>query len=199
MTSPGDNTRFSFGRPQWDMDRDELVASSTEVGGQVASKKDLEALLPMYGAVRVPTDGSIPSTPNRWVPFREQIGDMRGCRLTGEDSGGIVLDEIGQWQVSCRLQVASMGLAAEVEIRLETFDPDGEMVDRQQIIQTLGMLGNWPLHIDATVVVDQPGYLVRVYSMATVGAADIRHSYVQGSNILAAQYVYNGTINLGGA
>lgn len=196
--SAGDNSRFSYGRPQWDMDRAELSAASTAVGDQIATKQDLESLLPMYGALRVPTDGSISAAPNRWVPFREQIGEMRGCSLTDEDSGGIVLEAIGQWQVDCRLQVASAGLAAEVAIRLETFDPDGEMVDRQEITQTLGMLGNWPLYVDATVVVDEPGYLVRVYSLANVGASDIRHSYRQGTNILSAQYVYNGTLNLGG-
>lgn len=57
-----DNSRFSYGRPQWDMDRGELAAASTEVGDQVASKQDLTGLAGVAGYCTArPTADASPS------------------------------------------------------------------------------------------------------------------------------------------
>lgn len=125
------------------------------LSGNMVKKTDLDALLPMSGTVII--DSSLGSSvgSNRWLPLTEQVGEMRGCNLSPDPtSGGIVLNEIGQWDVSFRCQVAATGIVApENEIRLETWF-DGNMVDRQYSIVTLGMAGNWNLSVDATVIVD---------------------------------------------
>jgi hypothetical protein len=192
-----DNSRFSYGRPQWDMDRAELAAASTEVGDQVASKQDLESLLPDYGACRIGGAASVGT--NQWLPFVTQIGTMRGCHLNeNTEYGGIVLDKVGMWNITTRVQVGTGLAIADIEIRLETFDPDGVMVDRQYSRQS-NSLGNMNISVDAAVVVDTPGYEVRVYSLNQGTGGEIRHTGNDGGSKLSAQYVYNGTLKLGGS
>ena len=181
--------------PSAQFDDGMALSIGEDVGDATASKQDLDALLPMSGTVII--DSSLGSSvgSNRWLPLTEQVGEMRGCNLSPDPtSGGIVLNEIGQWDVSFRCQVAATGIVApENEIRLETWF-DGNMVDRQYSIVTLGMAGNWNLSVDATVIVDEPGYWVRVYTIVNGGvAADVRHSTKKGASRMKAQYVYNGT------
>lgn len=192
----GDSDRFSYGRPDWDLDRGALSSSSEEVGGKIASKTDLDSLLPLYGACRLGSSGII--EPNRWLPFVIQIGDMRGCHLNpNTDYGGLVLDTIGMWNATVRCQTGTGLAVADIEIRLETWSPDGVMVDRQTSRQS-NSVGNMNISVDAAVIVDRPGYELRVYSANMGSGGEIRHSYANGFSKLSAQYVYNGTINLTG-
>ena len=135
--------------PSAQFDDGMALSIGEDVGDATASKQDLDALLPMSGTVII--DSSLGSSvgSNRWLPLTEQVGEMRGCNLSPDStSGGIVLNEIGQWDVSFRCQVAATGIVApENEIRLETWF-DGNMVDRQYSIVTLGMAGNWNLSVE---------------------------------------------------
>lgn len=161
------------------------------LAGNMVKKTDLESLLPMSGACRIRNSGI--SNSNKWLPFTEQIGDMRGCHLsTNTEYGGIIFDRIGMWNVTCRVPVsAGVTFLGEVEIRLETWDPDGVMVDRQASSQPVNV-GNFSVYVDASVIVDRPGYAVRVYSVSPGGPGDIRHTDAVGKSRLSAQYVYNG-------
>ncbi|WP_312811044.1 hypothetical protein [Corynebacterium variabile] len=205
MTSPGDNTRFSFGRPQWDMDRAELEAASTEVGDKVASKQDLESLLPMSGFCRLAGTGTnVEHLANKFLPFNVQKGPALGCEIHAED--GIVLNAIGMWEVKVRVLSAVSTLpavAGYAVTRLETFDPDGNMVSREVgKVAGSGVTGGYgqaSITVSDNIVVDRPGYRTRVYVLTTGGVITANWRQEEGTSLLSAQYVYNGTINLGGA
>lgn len=195
-----DNSRFSYGRPQWDMDRGELAAASTEVGDQVASKQDLSELLPDSGTMQIPSGTGTVLTGSGWLPFTEQVGDMKGCHASDSpDGGGIILDKVGQWEVKAITQASSGGItvSAEAELRLEVWNPDGVFLKRGRARNTIGSLGNTSMFTFTKVIVDRPGYLVRCYGLST-GVGNATWGSGEGS-VLSADYVYNGAVNFGGA
>lgn len=197
-----DSSRFSYGRPQWDMDRGELAAASTEVGDQVASKQDLSALLPNSGAcVMPPSSGNVSGS--RFMPFSESVGDPRGCVISTED--GIILNAIGRWDVRCMSMTTVSKVAGSGsygEVRLELFAPDGTFISRKSSRLVLDGIvfstGTHNVRLDMNVVVDKPGYRVRVYQWKNSLDA-IETSSSRDYNELSATYVYNGTPNFGGA
>lgn len=199
--SAGDNSRFSYGKPDWDLDRGAIAAASTEVGGQVASKQDLESLLPDSGACVMPGSGKIVGS--RFLPFNQEIGTSKGCEVSSED--GIILNKVGRWQVSAAtwtLADKAVFSGAIGEIRLELFDPEGNFIKRRSGRLKIDgvVLSSAYENISLTMNcdVDRPGYRVRVYQFQ--GGTD-RISSDQGSEFseLSAQYVYNGQVNFGGA
>lgn len=177
--------------PSGQFDDGMALSIGEDVGDATASKTDLDALLPMFGACRFkPTNDTIGT--NRFLPFTDQIGKMRGCHLSDDENGGIILDTVGQWQLNTRVQTASQGVIGGFEIRQEVWSPEGEMVDRQYT-RSGQVNSDVPSSITSSFIVDKPGYWVRVYSMHAGGLAEFRHTRSAGASYLSAQYVYNGT------
>jgi len=130
---------------------------------------------------------------NQFLPLRKEIGQARGCEISSED--GIILNAIGMWDVTfnCSVELASGNDG--LELRLECFDADGNMVSRaaaqKKVFTTLGIgVDATPMYVFDSVVVDEPGYRVRVYSLNNGQA---QYYMADGWNKLQARYVYNGT------
>ena len=102
-----DNSRFSYGRPQWDMDRGELAASSTEVGDQVASKQDLTGLAGVAGYCTARPAADASPSAVVWKQDDAAKGAHFETGLAGPTgfSSGIVIDRPGVWMVNARLSL----------------------------------------------------------------------------------------------
>jgi len=103
------------------------------LSGNMVKKTDLESLLPMSGFCRLAGTGTnVEHLANKFLPFNVQKGPALGCEIHAED--GIVLNAIGMWEVKVRVLSAVSTLpavAGYAVIRLESFDPDGNMVSRE--------------------------------------------------------------------
>ncbi|WP_010120126.1 hypothetical protein [Corynebacterium nuruki] len=187
----------SWDTPSAQFDDGRMLSIGSDVGDATASKKDLEDLLPMSGYCQIDGAGN-PWTgargfANQFLPLTKKLGESRGCEISSED--GIILNAVGQWRVefNCTVEMAS-GTNA-LELRLEVFDPDGNLHSRaaagKKVFTTLGIgVDSSSLYVFDNVVVDRPGYRVRVYSLNNGQA---QYYMADGWNKLGAQYVYNGT------
>lgn len=186
-----DNSRFSYGRPQWDMDRGELAAASTEVGDQVASKQDLSALLPNYGAVTCSASGSFA---NAFMPFDTADGEMKGCYLA-TSKNGITLNAVGMWECKVNARAWSNALVpANSILRLELFDDSDAFVKRREMTVVSAISSGQQVSVFQSFIVPRPGFTVRAYAMSDGGS-----QWARQEAFMSAQYVYNGTPNFGGA
>lgn len=187
--------RFAYQTPQGQFDRGELDDTGAMVGGELTSKSDLEALLPMSGYCELSwTDGWNNDTTfaNQFIPLNSQVGDTLGCEIDPED--GIILNAAGMWRTEFFANFSINTVSDTAETRLELFDPDDNFVQRTKIRMAalsgaaVG-LQRTPIYVFDNVVVDRPGYRVRVYAVTNNG----QYNTEPGAIRLGAQYVYNGT------
>lgn len=187
-----DNSRFSYYNPGEYLDRASLAVASTEVGSQVATRSDLEDLLPDYGERFMPEQGGVSGS--RFLPFTSSTVTPRGCEYPTED--GIILNTIGLWEVSCMTStIVSVTSFFNTYgwIRLELFDPEGTRVKRKEggIYTTgLGTASNI-VNLSMMVAVPEAGYRVRVYQWKD-SVNTISSSSGESSSTLSAQYIYKG-------
>lgn len=186
-----------WGTPSGQFDDGKVLSIGEDVGDATASKQDLEDLLPMAGACQIegsgyPWTGKIGFN-NKFLPLTKQLGETRGCEVSTED--GLILNAIGMWDIAFNCSVEMASGTDGLELRLECFDQDGNLVSRaaaqKKVLTSLGIgVDATPMYVFDSVVVKEPGYRVRVYSLNNGQA---QYYMADGWNKLTAKYVYNGT------
>lgn len=169
------------------------------LAGNMVKQTDLGSLLPNSGSCFLPQGAaSLQTGGQRFLPFTVPNGTQRGCEVSSED--GLILNAIGMW----RVEVATRSIMENVagnggssELRLEVFDPDGNFVRRRIYYLNAGGIVlissvEHP-HCWLNVVVDRPGYRVRVFQLLS-NATGMRTWNSSEYTELFAQYVYNGTL-----
>ena len=188
-----------WGDPHDRFDGQAVFGDAQDATNPLVTDVDLEALMPMSGFCRLAGTGSnVEHLANKFLPFNVQKGPVLGCEIHAED--GIVLNAIGMWEVKVRVLSAVSTLpavAGYAVTRLETFDPDGNMVSREVgKVAGSGVTGGYgqaSITVSDNVVVDRPGYRTRVYVLTTGGVITANWRQEEGTSLLSAQYVYNGT------
>ena len=187
-----------WGTPSNQFDDGMALSIGEDVGDATASKQDLDSLMPMSGSCYLPQGDSKTQTGGqRFLPFNVANGDSRGCEVSSED--GLILNEVGMWRVEVSTKTIVeqiVGSGASGEIRLELFDPDGSFVRRRIFgLNAAGIAFSNSVdysHCWMNVIVDRPGYRVRVYQYMS-NASGMRTWNSSEFTELFAQYVYNGT------
>lgn len=123
------------------------------------NRQDLLSPLLDYGSVYMGTATAIaqPMT----LPFSNQVGPMRGCRLTGSR---IELLDQGLWDIRCQVwanEVPAPGLTGVLNWEVRVLRPDLSVYSIQA--QTNETQRPYSQTAVASVVVPEPGYLVEAY------------------------------------
>lgn len=182
--SAGDNSRFSYGKPQWDMDRGELAAASTEVGNATGRAVDVLRLMDLlnYGSVFCPIVGArdMARTGAGKLPFTEFVGYHRATSI--RDGGGVTFEVAGTWDIRVKVTGGfySFSYAGSVSytdtyIEVNVHRPDGTVFskdssympdnffDASAIIAGGATYRKSTCSFSASVQVPEPGYYVTVW------------------------------------
>ena len=135
-------------------------AAETIHDGQEALNNRADLLDPLldYGSVCIPAGLNITGTGP--LPYRQQIGPMRGVSIRyGNVAGaGLSLDDVGLWDI--RLQVTASWvrvLTSKFEVALNVYPPGGgSPFSSQRAIFSSG--SEQTVTIVSSVVIDEPGY-----------------------------------------
>ncbi|MCJ0906215.1 hypothetical protein [Rhodococcus sp. ARC_M6] len=126
--------------------------------GQLDLNNEVGLLSPLqdYGSAYANTSAGISAVGQ--FSFTNQIGPMKKCHLSG---GRIILDDLGLWDIQCKIWVDWTGLGGVTEWEIRVLRPDGSIFSRsrtrmedKEIFSSLDV---------TSVVVPAAGYQVQVY------------------------------------
>ena len=132
--------------------------------GQQDLTDDVDLLSPLldYGSAFIDPANRVHGT--GYAVFSRQLGPMRGCELITDSQGGIRLLDKGLWDIRVHLTadgIVQISSNAPFRYELRVFTPSGTLFSRQ--IFHANDMDPLTGTVVSSVVVDEPGYRVRVY------------------------------------
>lgn len=127
----------------------------------LADRTDLLSPLLDYGSSYIDPNNRGPGGVGP-VPFSKQLGPMRGCEMIGDTNGGIRLLDKGLWDIRVHVSMDSffsVTATGQTRLRLQVFSPGGVLYSQQ--VSNLTGINVLTLTVSSSVVVPEPGYLVR--------------------------------------
>lgn len=128
----------------------------------LTDRTDLLSPLLDYGSAFIDPDNRVHGT--GYAVFSRQLGPMRGCELITDSQGGIRLLDKGLWDIRVHLTadgIVQISSNAPFRYELRVFTPSGVLFSRQ--IFHANDMDPLTGTVVSSVVVDEPGYRVRVY------------------------------------